>query len=326
MASPRHFTPLFAAALIALPLGALPARAADEPAAPVAAHHAGHHGGHAAGAHMADFASGRITIEVVGTGPDVVLIHGLSSSREVWHDTVEALPGYRYHLVQIKGFAGKAPEDNGSGPVVLPVADEIARYIADAGLTAPALVGHSMGGTIAMAVASRHPGRVGRVMVVDMLPDLGVVFAGPGATADVRAAMAERVRAGIAGATGDARKAQTEATIAGMVRTESRRAAAVQHSMDSDPDTSGRAMADLIQTDLSKAIAVYKGPMAVLWVVPTGAPFDQPTMAAFYRMAYAAVPQAVVTHIPDSAHFIMWDAPDRFRAELTAFLTAAPAP
>ena len=288
-------------------------------------HHGGHHGGHAAGAHMAAFASPRITVEVVGSGPDVVLIHGLSSSREVWHDTVEAVPGFRYHLIQIKGFAGAAAEANGGGPVVVPVADEIARYISDSHLQAPTLIGHSMGGTIAMSIASRHPDAIGRLMVVDMFPDLGVLFAGPNASAEARAAVAERVRAGIAGSSGDARRAQTEATMASMVRNEAMRPIAVRHSMESDADTSGRAMADLITTNLTADIARYDGPMRVLWVVPAGTPFDQPTMANFYRMAYAATPQAVLTHIPDSAHFIMWDAPDRFRQELRDFL-AQPVP
>jgi pimeloyl-ACP methyl ester carboxylesterase len=88
------------------------------------------------------FASERIGVAVQGQGPDVVLIPGLSSSPEVWQSTIQALPGYRYHIVHVSGFAGRAPGANARGPVVEPVGEEIARYIQEAGLRRPAIVGH----------------------------------------------------------------------------------------------------------------------------------------------------------------------------------------
>jgi pimeloyl-ACP methyl ester carboxylesterase len=48
-------------------------------------------------------------VAVRGSGPDVILIPGLSASRGIWSSTVAAVPGYRYHLVQVAGFAGTAP-------------------------------------------------------------------------------------------------------------------------------------------------------------------------------------------------------------------------
>jgi len=45
-------------------------------------------------------------------------------------------------------------------------------------------------------------------------------------------------------------------------------------------------------------------------------------MAGFYRASYAGAPQAVLKHIPNSYHFIMYDQPELFRTELKAFLEA----
>src|SRR3954465_10898318 len=73
----------------------------------------------------------RFSVEVVGRGPDVILIPGLTSGREVWRPLANAVPGYRYHLVQVSGFAGEAARGNRAGPVAGPVANELARYIAD---------------------------------------------------------------------------------------------------------------------------------------------------------------------------------------------------
>jgi pimeloyl-ACP methyl ester carboxylesterase len=266
------------------------------------------------------FASDRIGVEVRGSGPDVVLIPGLSSSPEVWAGTVAAVPGYRYHLVHVAGFAGRPVGANASGPVVAPVAEEIARYIREAGLEKPALVGHSLGGAWAMMVAARHPQRASKVMVVDMLPFMGAMFGPPGATPDSVRPIAEQIRQGIASSTGEPRRLKIEETIATMVHTESLRPGLVRHSLASDAAASGQAMYDLITTDLRPELAAIKVPLTVLWVRPPNAPVTEAQMEGFYKMSYANAPHAVLKRVPDSYHFIMLDAADAFYTELRDFL------
>src|SRR4051794_31758847 len=82
-----------------------------------------------AAASAAPFASARFTVEVRGTGPDVILIPGLSVGRNVWSAMVQAVPGYRYHLVQVAGFAGEPVRGNARGPIIASLAAELARYI-----------------------------------------------------------------------------------------------------------------------------------------------------------------------------------------------------
>src|SRR5688572_2356688 len=137
--------------------------------------------GLAAAADAPPFAPTRFSVQVRGNGPDVILIPGLTSGSEVWNGTVAALPGYRYHLVHVAGFAGAPARANARGAVVAPLADEIARYIRDRGLERPAIVGHSMGGTLAMMIGARHPDLAGRIMVVDMLPQPAHLFGGSAA-------------------------------------------------------------------------------------------------------------------------------------------------
>jgi pimeloyl-ACP methyl ester carboxylesterase len=277
----------------------------------------------AAAAAAPAFASERIGVTVRGSGPDVVLIPGLSSSPEVWDGTIAALPGYRYHVVHVAGFAGKASGANGSGEVVAPVAEEIARYIKEAKLDRPAIVGHSLGGAWAMMVASRHPALASKVMVIDMLPFMGAMFGGPGATADSIRPVAEQIRTGIATAKPEASKAAIEGTIATMVKTEKLRPLAVAHSVKSDPKVSGQAMYELILQDLRPALKEIKVPLSVLWVTPPGAPVTEAQMGQFYTMSYANAPQAKLINVPDAYHFIMWDAPEAFQRELKAFLAGS---
>lgn len=278
----------------------------------------------AAPASAQSFTSDRIAVTVQGSGPDVVLIPGLTSSPEVWASTVAAVPGYRYHLIHVSGFAGRAPGANASGPVVAPVAEEIARYIREQRLNRPALVGHSLGGSWAMMVAGRHPELVSRVMVVDMMPFMAAVFGGPTATPESIRPLAEQMRQRMSAPQGEAqRRQQAEQTIASMVRTEALRAGPVRQSLASDLTVVSQSMYDLITTDLRPDVARIRVPFTVLWVHPPGAPVTVEQMTGFYAASYAGAPQAVLRRIPDSYHFIMFDQPEVFRRELRAFLTAS---
>lgn len=121
------------------------------------------------------FRSDRIVVETRGparpSGPDVILIPGIASTGEIWRRTAERLDDrHRVHIVTVRGFGEVPAEANAGGLVIGPVAGEIRRYIADNRLIRPALIGHSMGGLIALQAAADGGDRIGRVMVVDSAP------------------------------------------------------------------------------------------------------------------------------------------------------------
>src|SRR3546814_7478199 len=95
------------------------------------------------------------------------MIPGLGSAPSIWQSAIAAVPGYRYHLVQVKGFAGTAAEANASGPILEPVAKEIVRYLTAMELRRPRIIGHSMCGQLAMMLAARYPASSGEVVVVE---------------------------------------------------------------------------------------------------------------------------------------------------------------
>jgi pimeloyl-ACP methyl ester carboxylesterase len=269
----------------------------------------------------APFASERITVRTEGSGPDVVLIPGLNSSPRVWAEMVRAVPGYRYHMVQVSGFAGQPKGGNSTGPVSAPVAEEVDRYIKEAGLKQPAVIGHSMGGTIGMMLAARHPADLSRLMVVDMVPFLGMFFGGPGTTASNVVPVADRIEAGMRAATPEDRSKRAVDTINGMINTEAMRAAGIEDSMRSDADVGGRAYRELIVTDLGPELPKIGVPVTVLYIQPKAVPIPAEQFDAVYKGVYAPVGKLTLKRIPDSAHFIMWDQPARFQAEVKEFLT-----
>ncbi len=272
----------------------------------------------------APFVSDRIGVTAEGSGPDVILIHGLGSHPDVWNTTAQHLAGrHRVHRVWVSGFGGRPAGANATGDTVgHPVAEEIPRYIAEQGLVRPAVIGHSMGGWIGMVLAARHPSSVGKLMVVDMMPFMGAMFGPPGATPDQVRPVADQILAAIRNAPPEGRRTMAEQTIAGMIRTESLRAAEVQHSLDSDSDVSGRSFHELIVTDLRPELANITAPTTVLYVTPTGAPLTDAQLDTYYQLSYASIPGVRLVRIPDAAHFIMFDNPTRFFAEVDAFLSA----
>ena len=283
--------------------------------------------GHAHGHQHADFQSDRIHVRVDGDagGRDIILIPGLSSSPEIWQGTVDHLgAGWRVHRIHVQGFAGAPAEGNAQGatpsPVAAPVAEEIARYIREKGLSKPVVVGHSMGGTIGMMLAARHPDAVGKLMVVDMIPFMGAMFAAPGASAESVTPVADQIWAAQANSPREAYVAQATTSINGMINTESRRAEALEDMRESDQKVSAAAFRELITTDLRPELSKITVPTEVLYVK-----FNDPRMTpqitdSIYRMSFANLKDAQLKRIDDSAHFIMFDQPQAFYADLDAFL------
>ena len=110
-----------------------------------------------------------------GTGQQtVVFIPGFACSGEVWHETVEAIGNScTCYVLTMPGFAGVAPEAH---PSFEGWKQQIIRFIEEEHLERPVLVGHSMGGGLALAVAAERPDLLKSVVVVDALPCLSALY------------------------------------------------------------------------------------------------------------------------------------------------------
>ena len=272
--------------------------------------------------HAADFASERVSVTTEGEGSDVILIHGLGSSPRVWREMIRAVPGFRYHLVHIHGFAGKERGQNAAGQVLAPVAADIARYVSVQGLKRPAVIGHSMGGSIGMMLAARHPDALSKLMVIDMLPFLGTLFGPPGATAETVKPVAEMLLVQMRTSDPVSRQARSVANLERMIDNAAMRPAAVDDAMKSDPDVVARAYHELIVTDLRPELPRISVPTTVLYVATKVPGVTEEQLDARYLEAYSPLKGATLKRVAASAHFIMWDQPQQFQADVRRFLGA----
>ena len=268
---------------------------------------------------QAPFVSDRLSVEVVGSGPDVVLIPGLGSSREVWRVEAERLKAtHRVHLVQLAGFAGE-PWSHGDGAFLQPVVDELARYVAERTTGRPAVIGHSMGALTGLLLAQQHPERVDRLMSVDSLPFFGSLF-GPTATVETVRPAAEQMAAGLAATSDEDFLAGQRQTAVGMSRNPAERERIVQWSLAADRHALGAAMRDVMTTDARPGLAAMTTPVTALYASDADGGAPAAMADAMWSSQYAALPGVKLARIDDSRHFIMADQPEVFARAVDEFL------
>jgi len=261
-----------------------------------------------------------ISVQTQGSGTDVILIPGLASSRAIWTDLASGLQlNHRVHILELAGFASTPAISRRDGKVIAPVVDAIAEYIRTQHINAPAIVGHSLGGEIALMLGARHPDLVGRLMIVDALPFYTLML-DPAATSETASRHAGATRDWMLAQSPEEFVAFQKTSIARLAKTEAVRPALVAAGLSSDRKTIADAVYELMVTDLSPELGRIKAPIEVVYAYDAlfGVPASK--VDEMYRRAYIAAPDIHFTRIDDSFHFIMLDQPERFSSAVESFL------
>ncbi len=109
----------------------------------------------------------------------MILIPGLASGAWVWRDSIAALQGeHRVYAVTLAGFDGRPAV---KGDVLAQAAASLHALIASQRLDRPVLIGHSLGGTLALQFATTHSDLIAGVVAVDGLPVFPTTEAVPAA-------------------------------------------------------------------------------------------------------------------------------------------------
>lgn len=263
----------------------------------------------------------RFSVAVEGAGPDVIMIPGLTSNRRVWDQAVARLGGrYRIHRIQINGFGGAAAGANAEGPILDNVVAELHAYVQANGLGRPMLVGHSVGGLIALMLAQRHPQDVERALIVDALPFYGLLF-GADATAAAVEPRAAAFRDSILAMSEEQYRARQPASLAAMVMTDAARPRLLEDALASDRRVVARVLYEDMIADMRPALAAMRTPLTVAYAVNSFA--TEARFGRLIRAGYAGAPAVRLIPVEPSYHFIMLDQPDRFQAILSEFLAGS---
>ncbi|HEX6630292.1 MAG TPA: alpha/beta hydrolase [Gemmatimonadaceae bacterium] len=261
------------------------------------------------------------TVTVTGHGRPMLLIPGLMSGGAVWDDVVARYRDrYELHVLTLAGFGGAPPLDPARAPRFLAAErDAIIRYVRDRGLDHPVLVGHSLGGFLALWIAADAPDLVGPVVAVDGVPYL-MTLGDSTMTPDRARPQAEAARAAYAAFTPAQVAVQTRFGAASMTRDTTRAATLEAWARASDPATIGRAVAEMMTTDLRDSVAAVRAPVLLVGAGngATGDALD--AVRATYERQLRRVPHARVAIAADARHFVMWDDPTFLLATMDDFL------
>ena len=99
----------------------------------------------------------RLAIRRSGSGPTVVLVHGLTGNRDDWGPVARRLitDGFEVVAIEFRGHGDSSPGRDGYGPRRL--AGDLAQALSALDLSDVILVGHSMGGIASMTLMLEHP-------------------------------------------------------------------------------------------------------------------------------------------------------------------------
>jgi pimeloyl-ACP methyl ester carboxylesterase len=250
---------------------------------------------------------------VEGSGPPVLLIHGVGARLDNW-DSVATLLSHSFtvvrHDLRGHGKSGKAP-----GPYSLELfADDAIELLAHLGITRAHVAGHSLGGMIAIKLAARHPNRVDR---------LAVLSAAAGRTEEERRKVMDRIDLIASGIPGDHFNNSLPRWFTDDFRS-ANPALMEQYAArnrENDPACYAAAYTVLATSDVAPDLAQVKAPSLVV----TGE-HDLGSNPRMARVIHAGIAGSELRILPRLRHSILVEAPATIAGLLDPFFKGMPVP
>jgi pimeloyl-ACP methyl ester carboxylesterase len=255
---------------------------------------------------------GIVHYEVYGRGRPVILLHGWLGSWGLWQQTMSVLgANYRTYALDFWGFgeSGKKRETY----AVQDFVSLVDQFMDHLGIMNAPLVGHSMGGTVSLAVAIQYPHRVSKVVVV------GSPMVGSSLAWALRMAGRRPIAFLLFNVMGIFRMAMRVASP--FICKDPR----FPEMMDRDLSRTTLesfllSIASLRRTDLRPMLSQVKVPAMGMF-----GDKDVIVDPMQWKPMLAGIPQTRVERFPRAGHFIMLDDPENFIKPLKEFLDAEPA-
>ncbi|MEX1033815.1 MAG: alpha/beta hydrolase [Cellvibrionaceae bacterium] len=264
-----------------------------------------------------------MAIRTTGAGRDLIFIPGLSSSYQAFADICDAVKSaHRCHLVQLPGFAGQPPLDNVSEGFLEPVTAQLVAYIRESQLDRPVLVGHSLGGFVALLIASQYPDLVHGLVIVDSLPFLPAAQ-NPAATVEQMQPVAARMKSSMLAQSAEAYERRMPTQLMGMTRDQSRLDTLMEWGLASDRVTIAQAMYDMYTMDIRSHLDRVTAPAKVLgaWAAYESMGSTKEATLAIFEQQYRLLDNKSIHMSEAGYHFLMWDDPEWLINHLHTFLS-----
>ena len=251
--------------------------------------------------------------EVIKTGKGkqaIIFLPGFASSGDVWNETKSNFEkDFTCYTFTMAGFAGVKPQPN---PSFTNWEIEIVNYIKANKIEKPIIVGHSMGGGLALAIASDYPELISRIVVVDALPCLAALR-DPSFKSQENNDCTLMVNQMTAMSKDEFHQMQKR-NMAMLLANPSKQDEAISWSMKSDRNTFSQMYCDFSNTDLREKIATIKCPSLILLEFGFSN-YKEPIEAQYKNLK-----TATFQYSNKGLHFIMYDDAAWYLAQLNNFI------
>ncbi|RZM18499.1 MAG: alpha/beta hydrolase [Pedobacter sp.] len=252
------------------------------------------------------------SVQKTGHGPrSLIFIPGFACSSQVWDDTKANYEDqFTCYTLTMAGFAGLKPQPN---PNFAQWEAAIAHYIQQNHLVKPILVGHSMGGGLALAIAADYPELIGKIVVVDALPCLAALTNPTFQAKPINdcSALSQQLST----MTDDQFYQRQKMTMSQLVADTAKQALVLSWSLQSDRKTMAALYCDYMNTDLRQKIKAVSCPSLIL-LEPAFEPV-KPAVEAQYKY----LTNTTIRYATKGLHFIMYDDKAWYLRQLQPFIT-----
>ncbi|AZB34198.1 alpha/beta fold hydrolase [Chryseobacterium bernardetii] len=242
----------------------------------------------------------------------LILIPGFASSGDVWNETTAKFDkDFTCYTLTMAGFAGAKPDADAS---FKDWEKEIAAYIKNNKIEKPVIIGHSMGGGLAMAIAADYPELVGKIVIVDTLPCLAAI-SNPNFTSRENNDCSPIINKFTAMTDEQFLQMQAQ-SIPRLLADTSMQDTVIGWSMKSDRKTFAKMYCDFSNTDLRETLKNIQSPSLVL--LESYFALMKPAIEA----QYAHLKNATYQYSTKGLHFIMYDDKEWYFNQLNNFLSS----
>jgi len=250
-------------------------------------------------------------IKISGEGrQSIIFIPGFASSGEVWNETKSIFErDFTCYTLTMAGFAEAKAQPNAT---FINWETSIVNYIKEYKIEKPILIGHSMGGAFALAIASDYPELIKKIIVIDALPCLAALM-NPTFQAVEKPNCSAMINQ-MTSATNEQFYQMQKMTISSLVADTSKQELVVGWSVKSDRKTFAEMYCDFLNTDLREKLKKIECPSLIL--LEDSFKSIKPAIEEQYK----DLRNANLQYANKGLHFIMYDDKEWYLNQLKNFL------
>lgn len=242
-------------------------------------------------------------VKVVGKGEPLLLFPGFTCTGAVWDDLViELSKSKACHIFTFAGF-GEVPAID--KPWLPKIKEEVLLYINQNKLENATIIGHSLGGTLGLWLASEKNAAFKKIIVVDALPSTGALMM-PNFNSDI-IVYDNPYNQSLLNMDETSFSAMATQMAKGMSLNKEKHNQIKEWIVMADRQTYVYGFTDLLKLDLRETIAEINVPVILLAATQ---PYGEDVVKNTYKEQYKYLNNYTISFAKESAHFIMYDQPN----------------